>query len=108
MQHRDVLQAIISASRIPSLSRQQYSLKRTRGGDLQGIMLDAGHIIHVPSVVHPELPPESLSAFSAVPNAPFEPADQANHESIMPLSNYEYVVFSCLPTRCSKVLHQSR
>ncbi|KAJ3931720.1 MAG: fungal-specific transcription factor domain-containing protein [Lentinula lateritia] len=86
---RDVLQAIISASRIPSLSRQQYSLKRTRGGDLQGIMLDAGHIIHVPSVVHPELPPESLSAFSAVPNAPFEPADQANHESIMPLSNYD-------------------
>ncbi|KAJ3783074.1 fungal-specific transcription factor domain-containing protein [Lentinula aff. detonsa] len=87
---RDVLQAIISASRIPSLSRHQYSLKRTREGDLQGILLDAGHAIHVPSVVHPVLPPESLPAFNPVPEGLFDPSvGQVNNKPFMSPSNYD-------------------
>ncbi|KAJ3832847.1 fungal-specific transcription factor domain-containing protein [Lentinula raphanica] len=88
---RDVLLAVISASRIPSLSRQQYSLKRTREGDLQGINLNAGYGTHVPSVVQPVLSPEPLSAFSPVPEGLFEApiAQPATGDLMMPPSTYD-------------------
>lgn len=92
---RDVLQAIVSASRIPSISRQNL-LKRTREDESQEAFLNDGH--STPLFTAPDLSFEIPPASST--SEPFEfpyPGQLFNEASNPRMSDYEYVApFRCL------------